>query len=224
MRIAYIVLTCQKFETTRKAWQDSIVFTEAEKADIYFLGHQMNLAERMYSWGARDNYESLPYKFADFFRYSGLDYDWYFLMDDDTFVYTDRLRERIRQIEAGMNPRQDPYIEGHVLTHLDTTEWGIYHSGGAGTLISAEVYQTLQKQFQTISTQYQSPHWCADICLRLWTRDIPHLRFVHCMAYHPGFERLEEDGATALTFHYLKEEGDFRTCRAKREQKKIDGE
>lgn len=229
-KLAYIVLTCEKYETTRKIWQETIVFSESERADVYFLGHRMSPGEHMYSWGARDNYESLPYKFADFFRYSELDYDWYFLMDDDTFVYTDRLRERVRQLEEGViaggdggqwpgiDARQDHYMEGCVLTHIAASEWGIYHSGGAGTLLSAKVYQLLQSMFQTISTQYQPPHWCADICLRQWTRDIPGLRFVHCPMYHSGMEGMgvPEEARRALTFHHLKEEGDFRACSALR--------
>lgn len=214
MKIAYIVLTCQKFESTRKRWQESILFSE-DLRDVYFIGHRMNPSERLYSWGASDNYESLPYKVADFFRFSGLDYDWYFLMDDDTFVYPDRLRERVRQLQEGVNPRQDAYLEGHMLTHLASTSWGIYHSGGAGTLLSAVVYQALRDFFQQASTQYRPPHWCADICMRIWTREIPHLRMVHCTDYHPGMEELDSDGATALTFHHLVQEEDYWACAAK---------
>ena len=210
MRIAYIVLTCEKYVTTRMRWQMDTVFSSVSPADVFYLGHTMRPEDRLYSWGAGDNYESLPYKFVDFFRWSHLDYDWYFLMDDDTYVYTDRLQEQVNAVtQTGVNPRQDPYMEGHILTHIAHTPWGIYHSGGAGTLLSARVYQEVGQMLRGISGEYRSPHWCADICLGLWTKGIPGIRVEHSDRYHTDMARADDDTGSALTFHHLKTEEDY---------------
>lgn len=209
MRIAYVVLTCRAYEMTRRVWQKETVFSTTDLADVYYLGHEMRPADRLYSWGAGDDYESLPYKFADFFRWSEIDYDWYFLMDDDTFVYTDRLEERVRTIEtqSGVNPRQEPYIEGHLLTHIAHTPWGLYHSGGAGTLLSAKVYEVVCQRFHGMTDEYRSPHWCADICLGLWTKGIPGIRIVHSERYHTDMATGGKEDA--ITYHHLKTKEDY---------------
>ncbi len=218
MRIAYIVLTCRAYETTRMVWQKETVFSTTDMADVYYLGHAMRPSDRLYSWGAGDDYESLPYKFADFFRWSELDYDWYFLMDDDTFVYTERLQERVHAIQQGgiqqdrIDPRQEAYMEGHLLTHIAHTPWGLYHSGGAGTLLSAKVYESVRQLFRGIVEEYRSPHWCADICLGLWTKGIPGIHIVHSEHYHTDMakddrDKTEEDNA--ITYHHLKTKEDY---------------
>ena len=213
MRIAYIVLTCRAYEATRMVWQKETVFSETDMEDVYYLGHEMRPADRLYSWGAGDDYESLPYKFADFFRRSNLDYDWYFLMDDDTFVYTERLQEQVRAIqESGTNPRQEAYMEGHLLTHIAHTPWGLYHSGGAGTLLSAKVYETVRHMFRGVTEEYRSPHWCADICLGLWTKGIPGIHIVHSDRYHTDMADTGGTGGTAdiaLTYHHLKTKEEY---------------
>jgi hypothetical protein len=211
MRIAYIVLTCQKYETTRMVWQKETVFSSIPMEDVFYLGHVMRPEDRLFSWGAGDDYDSLPYKFADFFRQSNLDYDWYFLMDDDTYVYTDRLQNKVKTIqEGGIDPRQVHYMEGHILTHIAYTRWGVYHSGGAGTLLSAKVYQEVRQMFQGITYEYRSPHVCADICLGVWTKNIPGIRIKHSDRYHTdmaqqGKDKVEE----AITFHHLKTKEDY---------------
>jgi hypothetical protein len=210
MRIAYIVLTCEKYVNTRMSWQKETVFANVDPSDIFYLGHTMKKEERLFSWGAKDDYQSLPYKFSDFFRYSALDYDWYFLMDDDTYLYIDRLRNRLTSfVENGMNPQQDPYIEGFILNHIANSEWGCYHSGGAGTLLSARVYEEVCQMFQTIPTDAPAPHWCADISLGLWTKKIPGIRIEHCDYYHPGCVEEGFNVKEAITFHHIATRDDF---------------
>lgn len=210
MRIAYIVLTCEKYTSTRVLWQKETVFAGVDPTDIFYLGHTMKKEDRIFSWGAKDDYDSLPYKFVDFFRHSHLDYDWYFLMDDDTYLYIDRLRNRLTSfVENGMNPRHDAYMEGHIMTHIAQTEWGIYHSGGAGTLLSARVYDEVCQMCQTIPAETRTPHWCADICLGLWTKKIAGIRIEHSEHYHTDCARDTDHVKEALSFHHLTTRDDF---------------
>lgn len=218
MRIAYIILTCEAYEKTRKAWQMETVFQGVPKEDIYYLGHVMRPEDRLFSWGAKDDYDSLPYKFVDFFV-KGKEvllegYDWYFLMDDDTYLYVDRLYKRIAEQLGSVHPYVDSYMEGYVMTHLANTEWGVYHSGGAGTLLTARVYEEvrekLKESIQTGDGRYKTPHWCADICLGLWTAGA---RREHVDEYYtemsPVAGRKDKVDREAITFHHLKTKEDY---------------
>ncbi len=208
MRVAYIVLTCKAYWETRAVWQKNTVFKNVPLEDVYYLGHCMKPEERLFSWGAGDDYMSLPYKFSDFFRSSELDYDWYVLIDDDTYLYVDRLLRRL----ASLDPRS-MYMEGNILTHLAETEWGTYHSGGAGTVLSRSVYRYLQRMFRSIPYEYRPPHWCADVCLGLWTRHILGIQKIDSKEYHTEMFHMGEDNPhTAITFHHLKTERDYWTC------------
>ena len=208
MRIAYIILTCEKYELTRTAWQKVTVFPGVDPADIYYLGSRMNEQNRVFSWGAKDDYLSLPYKVVDFFKHSTLDYDWYFLMDDDTFVLTKRLQEHIDKMT--INPHEELYSEGYILTHLAHTEWGAYYSGGAGTLFTAALYKALQNKVSEFPKDYEVPHWCADITLGLWINSIPDAKMIHNQNYH--YDRANEykdNISEAITFHHLSNRDDF---------------
>lgn len=209
MKVAYIILTCKAYWETRAVWQKRTVFENVPMEDIYYLGHTMKPEERLFSWGAGDDYHSLPYKFSDFFKYSQLEtYDWFVFIDDDTYLYVDRLLRRLRSLDSF-----SLYIEGHILTHVAHTEWGIYHSGGAGTVLSRPVYQAIQHYFQSITHEYRAPHWCADICLGLWTKHIHGIQIIHSPEYHTDKYSPENDNPnTALTFHHLKTEEDYHQC------------
>lgn len=204
MNICYIVLTCEKYLTTRLVWQLETCFKEVDKKDIYYLGPYMDVTKQMYSWGAPDNYASLPYKIYDFFRNIRLEYDWYMLIDDDTYVYHKRFVEHLLQY----NPN-DLIAEGKLLNHIQNTEWGVYHSGGAGTVLSRAVYNHLC-EYLRFSLDSCVPHWCADISLGYWLKKIPHILMknndLFCPDnYNPSIHSLDK----MLTFHHLKEWSDY---------------
>lgn len=208
MRIAYIIFTCKAYELSRVPWQKQTVFSGTNPADIYYLGNRMDKDAQMLSWGANDDYMALPYKLLDFFRYSELDYDWYFIMDDDTFVLTERLQKHVDDLE--IQPRDEIYTEGCVLTHLEHTEHGIYYSGGAGTLLSAYTFDALKKLLNDQPKPYTVPHWCADISLGQWLHMLPDMKLNHNDNYHHGRANENKDNLhEALTFHHLNQRDDF---------------
>jgi hypothetical protein len=51
MRICYIVLTCEKYIDTRVKWQMKTMFKNIDPTDIYYLGHKMDVSNRLFSWG-----------------------------------------------------------------------------------------------------------------------------------------------------------------------------
>jgi hypothetical protein len=68
--------------------------------------------------------------------------------------------------------------------------------------------------FSGITEEYRSPHWCADICLGLWTKGIPGIRIEHSDCYHTDMTDLTDladctDITKAITFHHLKTQEDY---------------
>lgn len=206
MRIAYLILTCEKYENTRVEWQKKTMLKDVDPSDMYYLGHTMKPEKRIFSWGAPDDYRNLPYKFHDCFKYVNLEgYHWYVLIDDDTYVYHHRLVELLSLY------RDEKYIcIGKQLEHVQHTKWGSYMSGGAGTILSGALYWEICRHIRNHKPGELVKHWCADICLSMWVRAIPGSHFVDCSLFHPDIYRPKKDRLEdAITFHHLKEWKDF---------------
>lgn len=205
MRICFVVLTCEKYSNTRVLWLKETVFKNVSPQDVYFLGNRMDENQRMFSWGAPDDYNSCPVKYLHCFLYSDLgtkNYDWFFFMDDDTFVYIDRLKNHLRKYDP-----TEPIMDGRLLDHVRHTQWGIYHSGGAGISMTAPVFHFLEKFLKQKPFGYDPPHWCGDICIGYWTRFF--VKQNHD-AFHPDmYDPQKHNMESAITFHYLRKREDY---------------
>jgi len=190
--------------TTRVPWQLQTMFQHIDRNDLYFLGHTMDPTQRLFSWGCGDSYEELPFKFIDFFKNLTLDYDWYVLIDDDTFVFTERMKALLSTYQS-----HDSFAVGQLLDHIRTSEWGIYLSGGAGTVISRMLYHQLCAYIRSTPLPIVFCHWCADIALGTWIKRVGGQLFhhpdFHADIYQPSIHHLKQ----AITFHHLKEWKDY---------------
>jgi len=204
MRVAYIILTCEKYFSTRVQWQLQTMFRHVDRSDLYFLGHTMDPERRLYSWGAGDSYEQLPSKFIDFFKNTDLDYDWFILIDDDTFVFTDRLQTQLSEYHS-----HDSFAVGQLLDHIHDSYWGFYLSGGAGTVISRMLYHQLCSYVRTAPSHLVSCHWCADISLCMWIKGVGGQLFHHPQFHADIYNSSKDDLSKAITFHHLKEWKDY---------------
>lgn len=210
-RIAYVILTCEKYVHTRIPWQKQTTLKDVPSSDLFYLGHTMDPSRRLFSWGADDSYNGLPYKYTTFFQYcEGLlqDYDWIVLMDDDTYVYQARLRALLQTL----NP-QDPIAIGKNLYHIAHTQWGVYFSGGAGTVLSRTAFEILRgyvKETAPLSIGELVPHWCADISMGFWFRKHPQIFLLDHSQFHPeGMASAPQDKEVAITWHHLKTWEDY---------------
>lgn len=205
MKVCYIVLTCEKYLNTRVKWQMETMFKNIDKDDIYYLGHTNDKDNRLFSWGALDDYNNLPFKFIDFFKNIELNYDWYFFIDDDTFVFHDNLYRLLS------NYKHTDYIcIGKQLDHIKNTCWGLYMSGGAGTIISNVVYKDICAFILSKDRNEVAYHWCADICLGMWTKKIGNVLFVDNINFHTDMYNKNTDNLNeAITFHHLKNKDDY---------------
>jgi hypothetical protein len=204
MRVAYIVLTCEKYVNTRVQWQLQTMFRHVDRSDLYFLGHTTDPDRRLFSWGAGDSYEELPSKFIDFFKHTDLDYDWYILIDDDTFVFTERLTALLSTYQS-----HDSFAVGQLLDHVRDTYWGYYLSGGAGTILSRMLYQQLCTYVRTAPMNFVSCHWCADISLGMWIKRVGGQLFHHPDFHADIYDPLKGGLQQAITYHHLKEWNDY---------------
>ena len=203
MRIAYIILSCKHYENTRTVWQRNTSLKDVDENDIYYLSYRMEPSKRLFSWGAHDSYNGLPFKLIDFFRYLYLDqYDWFVIMDDDTYLYVKRLKELLTQYLS-----TDPIVIGRLLSHLHNTEWGDYFSGGAGTVLSKATYDILYKHvLYTRHDSYLARHWCADICFGTWLHNYPYIVCINSDKFNTD---MDGDTHYAVSFHHLKAESDW---------------
>jgi hypothetical protein len=204
MRVAYIILTCEKYVNTRVQWQLQTMFRHIDRSDLYFLGHTTDPDRRLFSWGAGDSYEELPSKFIDFFKHTDLNYDWYILIDDDTFVFTERLSALLATYQS-----HDSFAVGQLLDHIRDSYWGFYLSGGAGTVLSRMLYQQLCTYVRTTPLNLVSCHWCADISLGMWIKRVGGQLFHHHDFHADIYNPSKDDIKQAITFHHLKEWDDY---------------
>lgn len=202
MRIAYVLLTCEKYSNTRVIWQLETSLSQVPREDIYYLGHTMDQTKRIFNWGAADDYNSLPVKMLHLFQNMSFDsYDWIFIADDDTYIVTDRLPALL----VPYDPTQCVSM-GKVLDHIKQ-EYFEYYSGGAGTILSRALFDKVCAHVRA----HQNPiiHWCADICLGKWLIDVAATTSVHTQNnndFHTDYYRPMVDSlGTAITFHHLKE-------------------
>ncbi len=206
MKICYIVLTCEKYFTTRVEWQLKTMFKNVNKNDIYFLGHKMDKDNNLYSWGANDKYNGLVFKLVDFFKNMDLDYDWYVFIDDDTFVFHNRLERLLSLYNTNIK-----LCIGRELQHIKHTEWGIYLSGGAGTAMTKPLYQSICNLIRT--SKHISDvvvHMCADICMGMWIKQISDVHVLNSERFNPELISLYDiNHFCTITLHHLKSLTDF---------------
>jgi hypothetical protein len=124
-----------------------------------------------------------------------LDYDFYMFIDDDTFVYTDRVEEYIKGLDSSL-----PLYVGQKLTHEPVP----FMSGGAGFLLSKPLYKHLRQHLNAFVDKYHG-----DLSIGYWiaNTDITGLQQIH----EPRFRSqpcLHEKNIV-LTSHYLKTFEDF---------------
>jgi hypothetical protein len=209
MKICYIILTCKKFLETRAKWQRETCLSTVSLADCYFLSCEPG-ENSVYGWGTIDTYEGCPLKYIEFFKNMDLEYDFYVFMDDDTFVFPDRLYSGLEKIDK----TQSLYI-GCVLGHLSNLE---FMSGGAGFILTNKAYKLVKQYIRTNDMTEVQKHRVemlhGDVSMGQWIHNInkeaPQIelkRNIIPLSTHP--HKTRRDLLTYATFHYLKEESQF---------------
>jgi len=138
------------------------------KEDIFYLTSKPDETKRHYGWHCMDDEKNITWKYIHFIYNMKfiLNYDWYIFIDDDTFVFIDRLKNLLEKYDSTEN-----YYIGNELDHIKN-EYCLYMSGGAGYAISNSLYNILYKYVQKNGINNSHKHWCDDLCIGLWIDEL----------------------------------------------------
>ena len=168
MKICYIISTCNKYLNTRVKYQMDTYLKHVNKEDIFYLTSKPDETKRQYGWHCMDDEKNITWKYIHFIYNMKfiLNYDWYIFIDDDTFVFIDRLKNLLEKYDSTEN-----YYIGNELDHIKN-EYCLYMSGGAGYAISNSLYNILYKYVQKNGINNSHKHWCDDLCIGLWIDEL----------------------------------------------------
>lgn len=168
MKICYIISTCDKYLDTRVKYQMETFLSDIDKNDIFYLTSKSNIEKRYFGWNCMDDEKNISWKYIHFFynMTTILNYDWYIFIDDDTFVFIDRLKQLLKNYD-----KSSLYYIGNELDHIKQ-EFCLYMSGGGGYAISNGLYKILHKYVIETGINNSYKHWCDELCIGLWINEM----------------------------------------------------
>lgn len=168
MKICYIISTCYKYLDTRVKYQMETFFNDVNLNDIFYLTSKSNIEKRHFGWNCMDDEKNITWKYIHFFYNMSniLEYDWYIFVDDDTFIFIDRLKTLLTNYN-----KDDFYYIGNELEHIKK-DFCLYMSGGAGYAISNGLYKILYNYVKENGINNSYKHWCDDLCIGLWINEL----------------------------------------------------
>jgi len=207
MKICYIISTCDKYLDTRVKYQMEILFKNVDKNDIYYLTSKPDIDKRQFGWNCMDDEQNITWKYIHFiYNMNILDYDWYIFIDDDTFVFKNRLETLLSQYDKNNN-----YYIGNELDHIKK-DFCLYMSGGAGYAISNGLYKLIYNYVKNIGINNSFEHWCDDLCIGIWIQQLKTENKIHQFdnkLFHIGLHEHDAELETAITIHKVMNEEQY---------------
>jgi len=204
MKICYIISTCDKYLDTRVKYQMNTMFNNVNKEDIYYLTSKPDPNNRQFGWYTMDDTQNITWKYIHFIYNMDIpNYDWYIFIDDDTFVFHNRLQKFLNTYNSN-----ECYYIGHELDHIKN-DFCLYMSGGAGYAISKPLYSLIVGYVKKNGINLSFKHWCDDLCIGLWIQELKVnnvIQQVNNDLFHLG---LEADTNTAITIHKVTNEEQY---------------
>ena len=211
MKICYIISTCDKYLDTRVKYQMDIMLKNVNKEDIYYLTSKPDIENRQFGWYSMDDEKNITWKYIHFIYNMNIpNYDWYIFIDDDTFVFTDRLEKMLTNYNSKSN-----YYIGKELDHIKN-DFCLYMSGGAGYILSNSLFILLKNHIISKGLERSFKHWCEDLNNGLLIQEISKnnkIIQVNDDNFHTDLHSNKLELKTAITFHRVttKEQYDFYT-------------
>jgi len=213
MKICYIISTCDKYIKTRVKYQLEYMFKNINKEDIYYLTSKPNIEERQFGWYTMDDSQNITWKYIYFiYNMDILHYDWYVFIDDDTFIFKNRIENLLNNYNS-----KDSYYIGNELDHIKE-QFCLYMSGGAGYTISnglyRHIYNFIKKKgmneayYYILNTKFQPD----DLCIGLWINELKKEHAIHQInsnLFHVGLHKSEQELESAITFHKVTTEEQY---------------
>jgi hypothetical protein len=214
MNICYIISTCDKYLDSRVKSQMDSFLKDVPLTNIYYLTSRPNLEKRQFGWNCMDDPQNITWKYIHFIYNTNIpDYDWYIFIDDDTFVFNNRLENLLSQYDSS-----SCYYIGKELDHIKD-QFCLYMSGGAGYAISNALYSKIYEYIRKIGVNeayYNLIHlkeqFCDDLCIGLWIQEIAKSNTVHQInnnLFYLDIHKNESELTDAITFHKVISEEQF---------------
>ncbi len=198
------MLSCEKYLETRLKYVMENSLWSVNPEDVYVLSANSK-SPNIYGWNTPDNYEGCPLKYVRFLQNKLIDYDWYYFMDDDTFMYVDRLHAFLQKY----NEKESYYI-GNICKHIS---YPVYMSGGAGFLLSKPLYMALVEYVKSRSDTELLLSIYGDLCMGHWLTNVSQKCIVDISLFNPYMHKTEDELKNCISFHYLKTEENYKFYR-----------
>jgi len=194
MKVLYVVLACDAYYPTRCQWQKETWLSRVKHH--VFLGSRMQPEKSMVGWDTTDDYHSCPLKYIHFMRKFALDeYDWVVFVDDDTFVFPERLEGYLSTLDSA----------ACLYVGAICNDGWIFMSGGAGFAVSKPLLARLHEYTQ--STDLVSLHVShySDQTFGKWVHAVGGATFVEDSRFHGDYKLAY--ATDCFSCHYVKQEG-----------------
>jgi len=150
------------------------MFKNVNKDDIYYLTSKSDIEKRQFGWYSMDDAQNITWKYINFIYNMNIpNYDWYIFIDDDTFVFENRLKKLLNNYDSNEN-----FYIGKELDHIKD-EFCLYMSGGAGYALSNILYANIVDYIKKIGKNEAyyplinlKEQFCDDLCIGLWIQEI----------------------------------------------------
>jgi len=213
MNILYVILSCQKFIPTKCQWIKKTWVKNLNQNDDYvILSSKEDLLNKTVGYDTGDEYKHAADKYSEFFKnyQPAADIDWLFFVDDDTYVYTSRLKSALNSYSG------DEVIGREIWVGPEVASRGIHKdngrvifpvncpSGGSGFAISKKVFYIIKKY---VNDDIHCKVHNSDVTFGFWSREnnIPIINrpdlFKSQNPDHPENINVK----TPVTWHYCEE-------------------
>jgi len=190
---------------TRVKNQMKTFLKHVNKEDIYYLTSTPNIKDRQFGWNCMDDKSNLMWKYIHFiFNMAIKNYDWYVFIQDDTFVF----RNRLENLLVNYNANDNIYI-GKEIKNNDGKQ---YISIGAGLVLSKNLYNLIHQYIiaEGINNVYKDEK--VDICFDIWLQGLSQNNTIQQINYFNFYPVLHENDTqidNAITFHKVIEKEQF---------------
>ena len=220
--ILFVVLTCDEYIKDRVF---AIKKTWGKHVNVVYLS-DTNIGDNVIGYDTPKNYDGIQEKYYQFFlNYNFSKYEYFFFLDDDTFVNLDNL------YKLELPNFNELFCIGRELhlTEDGKDKWGnytgypmgkiknkntelplIYPSGGSGFILSKNSVDKIQEYLKKVKENRPiSGH--SDVSIGFWLRAC-QIPFVSCNKFwwdtpdnliHNKWERFDNND-DSITFHYVK--------------------
>jgi len=177
MNILYVILSCEKFLPTKCKWITDTWIKKIKKEDQFvILTNKNDIENNIVGYNTGDEYKDAADKYSEFFTNYDLPdrIDWLFFVDDDTYVYTNRLEEMLKLYSGNEVIAREIWVGPEVAArgiHKDNGKVVFpinSPSGGSGFAMSRKTFLTIKKYI--IKDLHCKCH-NGDVTFGFWFRD-----------------------------------------------------